>query len=317
MNRRNLLKAGGALAAASAFSISTGALGQPMMFNAQYNPRQSWEMKNAGSTLPEAFRHPELASYNPEEVGARIVLSFDCSGSIDYHEFRTQLDVIASALESDDIYDAIFSPGGAGSVAICLADFGSTAALRVPWVDIRKGDQYKLHRLAREIRALLRREDGSTSHVRALDNAMECLDNCPWQGKRSIVDVITDGQNNHGGTNAQVIENVDKLAREYNTTVNTLLTVTSNSEDHMKWFWDHLVTKDQYYSETLDPGFVKAVATQVSARTPGAIVEYKDAMRLALRRQLILETAQYQPEPTTQFAMNRRDIFKRFFKTPA
>lgn len=306
MNRRVFL---GGAASVAAMTIMTGFNGKAA---AQMVPRandgaiQNYEMRNAASTIPQGFIHPRLASSNPQEVGARIVVSFDSSSSIDYSEHRMQLEVLADAIESDDIYDAIFSPGGTESVAICVTDFGSGSELRIPWLDIRKGEGYKLKLLGGEIRALLRRESGMTSHVLALKKAEECLANCPWEGRRSLVDIITDGTNNHGGGIAELHDIVDNLARHHNATVNAFITMTTSNLE--EWSWKNLVTQDKYNSETLDPGFVKVVATQVSTKTPGAIVEYKDSMKLAFRRQLILETAQLQTQPVTKFAGMRRLI---------
>jgi len=302
MNRREFL--GGASSAAIVALIAgfnDKAMAQDVPKISDY-AIQNHEMKNAGATIPQGFIHPRLASSNPQDVGVRIVVSFDSSGSIDYSEHRMQLEVLADAIESDDIYDAIFSPGGTESIAICVTDFGSGSELRIPWLDIRKGDGYKLKLLGNEIRALLRRESGMTSHTMALQKAQECLENCPWRGKRSLVDILTDGTHNSGGTMNDLHNLVDNLAINHNATVNAFITVAT--PDLEAWSWKNLVTQDKYNSETIDPGFVKVIATQVSTKTPGAIVEYKDSMKLAFRRQLILETARLQHNyaPQIRFA---------------
>lgn len=304
MNRRVFL--GGAVAAA-ATTIIPGFNSKALA--SDYNI-ESYEIRNAGSTIPEGFVHPRLASSNLQDVGARIVVSFDSSSSIDYSEHRMQLEVLADAIESDDIYDAIFSPGGAESIAICVTDFSTLSELRIPWLDIRKGEAYKLKILGNEIRALLRRESNMTSHVMALRKADECLQNCPWQARRSLVDIITDGTNNSGGSLTELHDAVDILAKKHNATVNAFITLTPQYRGLEKWAWQNLVTQDKYNSETLDPGFVKIVATQISTKTPGAIVEYKDSMKLAFRRQLILETAQLQPDVTPPRFGQIRRMFK-------
>lgn len=246
---------------------------------------------------PVRFVHPTLASNNPAQVGVRLVCLYDVSGSIDSTEHDIQLEVMAEAIGSEDFRNAIFYQGGPQSLAICVADFGSTAEMRIGWIDIRKGDDDKLKLLAHEIRQLKRREVGSTNHATALEYSIQCLDKCPWRGKRSIVDMLTDGENNEGGDSAQRMDIArDMLAKKHEATINALITLDGDANLE-QWARKNLVTESKYIKADgtyLDPGFVKVVATQQTDQ--GALVKYHDAMKMAFRRKLILEVAQLELE---------------------
>lgn len=251
----------------------------------------------AAVPAPPSFIHPTLASNSPDKVGARLVCLYDVSGSIDDTEHAVQLDVMADAIGSDDFRNAIFYTGGPQSLAICVGDFGSTAEMRIGWMDIRKGEDDKLKLLANQIRNLKRREVGSTHHAPALELAIAALDNCPWAGKRTIVDLLTDGENNEGGDSAARIEIArEALAKRHEATINALITL-DNDANLEQWTRSNLITESKYIKADgtyLDPGFVKIVATQQTDK--GAIVKYQDAMKMAFRRKLILEVAELELE---------------------
>ncbi len=246
---------------------------------------------------PRSYMHPTLASNSPEKVGARLVCLFDVSGSIDNTEHDIQLEVMADAIGSEDFRNAIFYTGGPQSLAICVADFGSTADMRIGWIDVRKGDDDKLKLLAHQIRGLKRREVGSTHHAPALELAITALDNCPWAGKRTIVDLLTDGENNEGGDSVPRMEIArETLAKKHEATINALITL-DNDANLEQWTRDNLITPSKYIKADgsfLDPGFVKIVATQQTDK--GALVKYQDAMKMAFRRKLILEVAELELE---------------------
>lgn len=165
------------------------------------------------------------------------------------------------------------------------------ADIRIPWLDIRKGDKHKFHQLADEITGLTRRETGSTSHISALGFSMDCLDNCPWEATRTVVDVMTDGKNNTGGSNTTVKSYVKNLAEDYEATVNALVTVTSSERDLDEWARKTLVTPGGFIKQdgrALDRGSVKVVARQDNGNTLNKV---HDAMRIAFREKLILEVA--------------------------
>ena len=251
----------------------------------------------AAAAGPGKFMHPTLASNSSEKVGVRLLCLYDVSGSIDSTEHDVQLEVMADAIESEDFRNALFYTGGPQSLAICVADFGSFTDMRIGWMDVRKGEDDKLKLLAHEIRQLKRREIGATNHATALEFAVTAYDNCPWAGKRSIVDILTDGENNEGGNSAaRMILARETLAKKHEATINALITLDSDPNLE-QWARENLATESKYTKADgsfLDPGFVKIVATQQVDH--GAIVKYQDAMKMAFRRKLILEVAQLELE---------------------
>lgn len=279
MNRRSFLRA--ALGSVGGLLVAQYGLASPREY-----------MVQAANPVPPTFVHPKLASNRTAPVGARIVCLYDISASIDEAEHNIQLDVMAETIASEDFKNAIFYPGGPQSLAICVADFGDTGEVRVPWIDIGPGEEDKLKLLAHEIRGLKRRQFGSTNHISGLRIANDCMANCPWQAKRSIVDVLTDGEHNSGGGLSELTALRDQLATQHETTINALITLDNNSFELEKWAKDNLITPARFLKRNgalLDPGFVKIVATQQT--DAGALVKYNDAMKIAFRRKLILEVA--------------------------
>lgn len=258
---------------------------------------------------PAIFRHSTLASNSTDRVGMRLVCLFDISGSIDNTEYNVQRAAMRDAIASEDFRNAIFFRGGPQSIAICVADFGSSTSLRIPWMDIRAGDEAKLQSLAAEIDGLNRRESGSTHQARALDYSGACLANCPWEARRSVVDMITDGKENEfSGVagEARIIEVRNNLARQHGATVNALVTVDPNSGDGDLEDWARriLVTPPTFFrpdGSLVEPGFVKVVAYERSEENQRGIVEYHKAMELAFRRKLILEVANLELEQLNDY----------------
>ena len=238
------------------------------------------------------YVHPTLASSSTEDVGTRIILYFDISGSIDEAEYQYQLDAMAAAIESDEFRHAVFARGGPGSVAIAVADYDTNAGLRIGWVDIRdeQRDDYKFSALADEIRELPRRSSGMTSQANALLHSATILDNCPWEANKTVIDILADGSEN---VNAGMLETARQmLTDDYEATINALVTITRQEPNLREWAMEELRTEAGHIRDDgrmLDPGFVKVVATQETST--GGLLEYNRAMEMAFRRKLILEVS--------------------------
>jgi uncharacterized protein YegL len=267
MNRRDFLKASAA-----------GLLIPPVLHGSFAN------------ALQEEYVHPRLASGSTADVGASIVCLFDVSGSIDKTEYEVQLEAMAKAIGSEDFRNAIFYRGGPQSVALCVVAFSNYTKIEIPWVDIREGTEEKLVIFANEIRDLQRYASGGTNQTNAMKKAKEMVENRPWNTKRSMVDLITDGKDDGGGVREQILS----LAYQHDTTVNALITFDNDIRNFEEYANEKLVTPPGIKKSDgmmLDPGFVKIVATQQSAKTPGEIVKYHKAMELAFRRKIVLEVA--------------------------
>lgn len=292
LSRRTLLRGGLALGALGAVSPSE-------IFAQNADPEFSQTMMNTirGSfvtTAREAFTHPSLASESEEPVGARLLCVFDASSSVDNREYTVQQNVTAAALRSPDFKEAVYS--GPGSLAIAFMAFGSRADIVIPWLDIRQGDDDKFEQLAQSVEALSRPESGSTYHIRALHYAMLSMGYCPWQAQRGIVDFMTDGKDNDSFTPREpfVQLSVRQLAEEFNTTVNTLLTInpTGNDGDLEEWANANLLTPAglQYRGgQFVNPGFSKVVAFESTDDSTSAIVRYEREMEIAFKEKLIRE----------------------------
>jgi hypothetical protein len=279
MNRRSFLK----LAAAGAFAAS------PVL-----------KLAHAQDAAPDAsaFLHPTLASSNREPVGLRLVCLFDNSVSMDEVEFEIQSKAMAEAVGSEDFRDAIFYPGGPQSIAICFADLNQK--LWVPWMDVRKGDDHKLPRLAEEILKVTLRPIGPTYLGRAIKHSGVLLENCPWKGKRNVVDLITDGTERewlHLGepaNNEMTASIVHELAVKHEATVNALITTGDRwAPNIVEWTPKYYVTQPGYTKAdgtALDAGFVKIVSAGIDdTNTKESLIRFEGAMQMAFRRKLVLE----------------------------
>lgn len=281
MNRRDFLKA-------AAYGLGGLAVLKPGLILAEPD-------ELSALNLPSGFIHPVMGSANPDPVSVRLICWFDVSGSIDANEYEEQINAMASAIGSQDFQDAVFFRNGPQSLAICVADFGSHAALRIPWLDVRPGQGYKLTQLANEVMGLKRRESGSTNHFSALVESARFFENCPWSATdRNVVDILTDGQDNVGDGLPE--EAVEVLARQHEATVNALITVPPNEKDLEEWTKKYLATPGHFIrsdGRALDRGFVKVVARQDSGNTFNKVHK---SMQLAFRQKLILEVADIELE---------------------
>lgn len=283
MNRRSFLK----LAASGAFM-------GPSVFNL------ASAQQNAAAERV-SFRHPTLASQSSEPVGLRLVCIFDNSVSMDPVEFEIQSLAMAEAVGSEDFRDAIFYPaGGPQSVAICFTDLHNV--LNIPWIDIRKGDDYKLPLLAEEIlKFKLSSPRGPTYLARAYKYAGILLENCPWQGRRNVVDMVTDGterewlalgEPKNSENTAQVVH---ELAVKHEATVNALITTGDKYAPLiLELTPKYYITQPGYTradGTALDAGFFKVVSAGIDDKnTKESLIRFDGAMKLAFRRKLILET---------------------------
>lgn len=240
-----------------------------------------------------SYVHP-MATGRTDEIGLAIVCAIDISGSVssDTGEYRSQIDTLAAAIASDDFREAVMM--GPKSIALCVVDYDSFSKLMVPWVDFRDNDPERFRTFAQMVRTIPRRSSGSTEQDAALENAALCFSSMPWTAKNKSVNVLTDGT----GTDAPTRRWRDILAREHEATIYALTTNTGSPYLNT-WCQNNLVTPPNTYTRRdgrpLSGGFVHEVATERQTQTntlnATGFNNYSDQVLLALRRQIIMQSA--------------------------
>jgi hypothetical protein len=258
----------------------------------------------AGVIPVESYFH-EMASNSTEPVGVAYVFGIDVSGSISSfnNEYQSQLNSLAETIESSDFRQAIFMPGGPGSAAIMVADYGTGSMLTVGWIDLRENDPERFQQVANIIRSIPRRESGVTNHHFLLQNAIIGLDflDQRWGATRKLVIVKTDGT----GTPPSVAPHRRTLAERHGASISTLVTTVPN-EYVYGWTRQHLTTPANTFigpnGQYVPPGITVEVATEL--QTQGTdIASYRDRVLLAIRRLTLTQTAQLEIDsPYIQFA---------------
>lgn len=302
-NRRNYLL--GAVAAAftavSAFNVAAqGGPGGAYDYTSAYN--SSRVIPHIGE-----YKHQELATDSTAPVGMAIVLAIDISGSIssDSGEYHSQIEALAETIASDDFRQSIFMPGGPGSIAISVVDYDDRSKLLIPWVDFRRDDPTKFIQLGIEIQSLERRSNGGTEHSAALENAAINFEQLPWESQRNAVNIMTDGTS----STYNITKWRTALAEEYNATIYALVTEGNNSATLNPWAENYLITPPNTFigdnGRPLPGGFVHTVATERGTQTmnnsPGT-GPFKNEVRKAIRRQIIIQTASLDLDNITRFA---------------
>jgi len=275
MDRRRFLK--GMLA--SGFAAVTGGLSLNKAF--------------AGTSF--SGKHA-LASNSAEEVGLCLNIMYDTSGSVTNAAYDVQIEGIARTIESDDFRNAIFFHGGPESIALLITEFDTNSRTRVPWVDIRRDEEYKFQILADEIRNLKRLSSSSTHQVKALVFCANEMDHCPWQAERKAIAFMTDGKENGSGffpgTREERVEAaIDMLARDHEISVSSLSILHPWFPDLDKWCEKHFYTRPGYMNSNgrpLDSGLSALVASSLDNET----VSYYNKTLLAMRSIIRMDVAQ-------------------------
>ncbi|GEM_PF-3354111 len=311
MNRRSFLQ--GSLRLAAGATLAAGSMSLKSRFSvANYKGYQGIAIDDPATR----FIHPALASNSRDDVGVNLVCVFDSSGSVNDTEYQIQLESMAEAIESPDFIETVLL--GPGSIAITFLEFGEQVRVCTGWADFRKGDEWKFKALAEEILAIERVEASGDFHNEGLRGAMVALDHAPWRAHRTIVDFMTDGDNDVG-KDGELPGMVNELAIRYGATVNALITYDRMMiEDHgmtgyEEWSRHHLVTKPGYIKPGgigLDAGFLIAVGMDIPEDNSGSPIasarasadagasgsglqtfKFRDEMKRAFRRKIMLEVA--------------------------
>lgn len=147
------------------------------------------------------------ASLNPDAVRAQarepvdlaLLLSIDCSYSVDTREFRLQTNGTAHALRRPEILAAI-QAGPLKRIAVSVVQWSDDKNQRitVPWTIISNAAD--IEQLARQIENQPRYlAEGGTSITGLMRYAAGVLATAPVVAERQVLDISSDGRNNKGG----------------------------------------------------------------------------------------------------------------------
>lgn len=143
------------------------------------------------------FTQP-VRSQSDARADLALVLSIDCSYSVDQREFDLQTSGTAWAFRQPEILAAIQS-GRHKRIIVSLMQWSSDEKqiLAVPWMSVANAADAEA--LAQKIESMPRYlADGSTSISGALRFAAGVLANAPALATRQTIDISADGRNNAG-----------------------------------------------------------------------------------------------------------------------
>ena len=153
----------------------------------------------AGFLWSSASRAPDAAAQGKEPVDLALLLSIDCSYSVDTREFRLQTEGTAFALRRPEIYQAI-KAGPLKRIAIAVIQWSDdkNQRLTVPWTVIEsEADLEKFAALVQGQPRYL--ADGGTSITGLMKYAAGVIATAPVSAERLVLDISSDGRNNKGG----------------------------------------------------------------------------------------------------------------------
>lgn len=142
---------------------------------------------------------PEVRAQGREPVDLALLLSIDCSYSVDTREFRLQTNGTAHALRKPEILAAI-KAGPLKRIAVAVVQWSDdkNQKITVPWTIVSsEADIEKLASLIEQQPRYL--ADGGTSITGLMRYAAGVLATAPVVAERQVLDISSDGRNNKGG----------------------------------------------------------------------------------------------------------------------
>ena len=147
-----------------------------------------------------AFLHdPGVKAQGREPVDLALLLSIDCSYSVDTREFRLQTNGTAHALRKPEILAAI-QAGPLKRIAVSVVQWSDDKhqKITVPWTIISNAAD--IEKLAGQIQNQPRYlAEGGTSITGLMRYAAGVLATAPVVAERQVLDISSDGRNNKGG----------------------------------------------------------------------------------------------------------------------
>ncbi len=131
-------------------------------------------------------------------VDLELVLAVDCSYSVDEVEFRLQMDGMALAFKSKQVFDAIQS-GPYGSIAVTVVHWSKSDVQiqALPWTKLDSQDS--ILGFADQLLQLPRLSSaGGTSISGAIGFSHLLIESNNYTGARRVIDLSADGRNNSG-----------------------------------------------------------------------------------------------------------------------
>ncbi len=146
-----------------------------------------------------------------EPVDLALLLSIDCSYSVDTREFRLQTNGTAHALRKPEILAAI-KAGPLKRIAVSVVQWSDdkNQKITVPWTIISsEADIEKLANMIEQQPRYL--ADGGTSITGLMRYAAGVLATAPVEAERQVLDISSDGRNNKGGRPHVVRDQLDQF----------------------------------------------------------------------------------------------------------
>ena len=133
-----------------------------------------------------------------QDVDLELVLAVDSSDSVDDQEFALQIIGLADAFRHPDVIKAL-GAGPRKAIAVSVVEWADRENQTVlsPWTLLRSANSSRT--LAERIRATARTyERGVTSVSGIIDFAVASFARNGFRGSRLVVDISSDGRQNHG-----------------------------------------------------------------------------------------------------------------------
>jgi hypothetical protein len=130
-------------------------------------------------------------------VDLALILAIDVSASVESSEYHAQNEGLAKALASQEVINQIRQcPLGRIAVMVVQWSGWRRQGTVVPWTVVR--DETTAADVARAITTAPRQSSGWTSIAAVIDFAISQFANAPVTAPRYVLDISTDGVNNHG-----------------------------------------------------------------------------------------------------------------------
>ncbi|MEM1201201.1 MAG: DUF1194 domain-containing protein [Pseudomonadota bacterium] len=172
----------------------------------------------AAALYQASFSPSAVKAQGREPVDLALVLSIDCSYSVDTREFRLQTKGTARALRKPEILQAI-QAGPLKRIAVSVVQWSDdkNQKITVPWTIV--SNEADIEKLARMIENQPRYlAEGGTSITGLMRYAAGVLATAPVEAERQVLDISSDGRNNKGGRPHVVRDQLN----QYGITINGL-----------------------------------------------------------------------------------------------